>query len=43
MIGSYIGWAIGARVGTMTAFLTSVVVAGVGLWAGIRFAAHLEG
>jgi len=37
-IGSYAGWALGHRFGTMTAFMTSTIVAGVGLWAGRRVA-----
>lgn len=37
-IGSYAGWALGHRFGTMTAFFASTVVAGVGLWAGRRLA-----
>ena len=37
-IGSYAGWALGHRFGTMTAFMVSTVVAGVGLWAGRRLA-----
>jgi uncharacterized membrane protein YeaQ/YmgE (transglycosylase-associated protein family) len=40
-IGSYAGWALGHRFGTMTAFLASTVAAGLGLWAGRRFAQDL--
>lgn len=36
--GSYAGWALGQRFGTMTAFMVSAVGAGVGLWAGRRLA-----
>ena len=37
MIGSYIGWALGARVGTVTAFTLSIVGAGVGLYLGRKW------
>ena len=42
-IGSYAGWALGALVGTMTAFMLSIVFTGVGLYAGRRLARHFEG
>ena len=41
-IGSYAGWALGALVGTMTAFMLSIVLTGVGLYAGRRVARHYE-
>ena len=37
-IGSYAGWALGATVGTMTAFMLSFVGLGVGIYAGRRVA-----
>lgn len=37
-IGSYAGWALGAGVGVMTAFLLSMVGTGAGLYAGRRLA-----
>ena len=40
--GSSAGWAAAATVGTMTAFLLSVVGTGVGIWAGRRAATWLE-
>lgn len=42
-IGSYVGWAIGARVGIMTAFMIGMVGTGIGIWAGRRLAVRLEG
>ena len=39
---SYLGWWLGAFVGTMTAFMVSVVGAGVGMWLGHRLALHLD-
>jgi uncharacterized membrane protein YeaQ/YmgE (transglycosylase-associated protein family) len=41
LVGSYAGWALGHRAGTMTAFFISAVGAGVGLWAGRRMAQDL--
>ena len=41
-IGGYAGWAIGAPVGVMTAFMLSVVGAGAGIYAGRRVAQRLE-
>ena len=35
-IGSWIGWAIGNMVGMMTAFLLSIIFAGVGMYIGRR-------
>jgi hypothetical protein len=37
-IGGAIGWWLGARVGTMTAFVLSTVGTGVGVYAGRRIA-----
>ena len=37
-LGSYAGWALGATVGTMTAFMVSMVGTGVGIYAGLRLA-----
>jgi hypothetical protein len=37
-IGGAIGWWIGARVGTMTAFMVSMVGTGIGIYAGRRIA-----
>ena len=42
-IGSYAGWALGARFGTMTAFMLSIVGTGLGIYAGRRVAGHLLG
>ena len=41
--GSYAGWALGARFGTMTAFMLSIVGTGLGIWAGRRAVGHLLG
>ena len=41
-IGGYVGWALGAPVGVMTAFMLSVVGTGAGIYAGRRFAQRLE-
>jgi phosphate/sulfate permease len=40
-VGGAIGWWLGAPVGTMTAFVVSMVGTGVGLYAGRRVAALL--
>lgn len=40
-IGGAAGWWLGANVGTMTAFMLSVLGTGVGVYAGRRFAARL--
>jgi len=40
-IGGAIGWWLGARVGTMTAFVISTVGTGVGVYAGRRIADSL--
>ena len=39
--GGYLGWALGAPVGLMTAFFLSVVGTGVGLYAARRLGQHL--
>ena len=41
-IGSYAGWALGARAGVMTAFMLSMVGTGIGIYAGRRFAERYE-
>ncbi|HET9797982.1 MAG TPA: hypothetical protein VFP90_08335 [Gemmatimonadaceae bacterium] len=41
-IGSYVGWALGARAGVMTAYMLSMVGTGVGMYAGHRTAKQLE-
>ena len=38
--GSYAGWALGAPVGTMTAFMLSFVGTGIGIYAGRRVARY---
>ena len=40
-IGGYAGWALGARVGTMTAFMLSVVGTALGLYVGRRIAQNM--
>lgn len=40
-LGSYAGWAVGARVGLMTAFVLSVVGTGLGIHAGRRLTQRL--
>jgi hypothetical protein len=37
-IGGSLGWAAGAPIGTMTAFMISMVGTGIGMYAGFRFA-----
>jgi hypothetical protein len=37
-IGSYAGWLLGARFGTMTAFMISMVGTGLGIYVGRRVA-----
>ena len=39
-VGSYAGWALGAPVGTMTAFMLSFVGTGLGIYAGRRVARY---
>ena len=41
-VGGMIGWAAGAGVGTMTAFMLSIVGTGLGLYGGRRAARALE-
>lgn len=41
-VGGWIGWAAGAPVGVFTAFVVSTVASGIGMYAGKRFADHLE-
>ncbi len=42
-LGSYLGWALGAPVGQMTAFLCSVVAGALGVYCGRRVARHMVG
>jgi uncharacterized membrane protein YeaQ/YmgE (transglycosylase-associated protein family) len=42
-VGSYAGWALGARMGTMTAFLLSIVGTAVGIYAGRRVVSEMLG
>ena len=37
-IGGYVGWALGARFGVMTAFMLSMVGTGLGIYVGRRIA-----
>lgn len=39
-IGGSIGWWIGARIGFMTAFIVSMVLTGVGIYAGNRISSY---
>jgi hypothetical protein len=41
-VGSYAGWAIGARVGFTTAFMVSMVGTGLGIYYGRRLAKYYE-
>ncbi len=41
VLGSTVGWWLGARFGLMTAFFMSTVGAGVGLYYGARFAREM--
>ena len=41
-IGGYAGWAIGAHVGTWTAFAVSMVGTGIGIYYGRRIGRQLE-
>jgi hypothetical protein len=41
-VGSYAGWAIGARVGFTTAFMVSMVGTGLGIYYGRRLARYYE-
>lgn len=38
--GGYAGWALGATVGTATAFIVSIIGTGIGIYYGRRFAQH---
>jgi hypothetical protein len=42
-IGSYAGWALGNRIGLMTAFMLSMVGTGLGIYVGRRVASELLG
>ncbi|MBK8006950.1 MAG: hypothetical protein IPK12_24630 [Gemmatimonadetes bacterium] len=42
-IGGYAGWALGARVGTMTAFMVSMVGTGAGIYYGRKLGREYEG
>jgi hypothetical protein len=42
-LGSAVGWWLGARIGIMSAFLSSMVGLGVGMWVGGRLAARWGG
>ena len=39
-LGGYVGWAIGAPVSMMLAFMLSMVGTGVGMYVGYRIAMH---
>jgi hypothetical protein len=41
-VGGYAGWAVGAPVGVMTAFMLSIVGTGLGVYAGRRLAQHFS-
>lgn len=41
--GGWVGWALGAPVGIMTAFMLSIVGTGLGIYAGQKIARHYEG
>jgi len=41
-VGGYVGWALGAPAGVMTAFVLSMVGTGAGIYAGRRVAQRLE-
>ena len=41
--GGYAGWALGALVGTFTAFVASVVGTAAGVYLGRKVGRHLEG
>ena len=40
--GGYAGWALGATIGTMSAFVVSMVGTAAGVYAGRRIARHYE-
>ncbi len=39
-VGSSVGWWLGASIGTMTAFMFSIVVGAAGLYLALRWAAN---
>jgi len=41
MLGSYLGWWLGGKVGLVTAFMLSTIGAGVGLYVARRYAKNL--
>lgn len=41
-LGSAVGWWLGDKIGIMTAVVLSAVGTGVGIYAGSRYADHLE-
>ena len=40
-IGSYAGWALGSRYGTMTAFMLSIVGTGLGIYVARRVTSEI--
>ena len=42
MVGGYAGWALGAIIGTTTAFMLSMVGTGAGMYVGARIAGNYE-
>jgi hypothetical protein len=42
-IGGYIGWALGDRIGLMTAFILSMLGTGLGMYYGAKIAREYEG
>jgi hypothetical protein len=42
-VGSYAGWALGARYGIMTAFMLSMVGTGLGFYVGRRLVTEMLG
>ena len=42
-VGGYAGWALGATVGTATAFIVSMVGTGIGIYYGRRIARNYGG
>jgi uncharacterized membrane protein YeaQ/YmgE (transglycosylase-associated protein family) len=41
-VGGYLGWAVGAPVGIMTAFMVSMVGTGAGLYVGRKVASYYD-
>jgi hypothetical protein len=37
-VGSYVGWALGAKFGFMAAFILSMIGTGVGMYYAVKFA-----